>query len=177
MRAARRQEDEQLAREKQEAVTQAAKKAAEQEARATPQSDGQQHRRGGSEVDYGIDSPPHGHPTTMPSKPAKSKIAQSATTRLTPTPASSRAAKKLSGTPNIHSRASNMMEAVREVVLSMSRSLQTNPMILLRTLMFLVGLLLALSRRDVRDRIRRVTASGWGKVKATVGMGVKVSYI
>ncbi len=66
---------------------------------------------------------------------------------------------------------------MREVVLAVARALKTNPLLLLRTLAFVVGLLAALSRADVRDRLRRITGAGWGKVKGTVGMGVKVSHI
>ena len=50
-------------------------------------------------------------------------------------------------------------------------------MLLLRFVLFLVGLVLALSRRDVKDRLGRITGSGWEKIRGTVGMGVKVSYI
>lgn len=56
---------------------------------------------------------------------------------------------------------------------SMGLSFKHNPMLLLRTLAFVVALVTILGRRDVKQRIKRV----WDKVRATVGMGVKVSYI
>ena len=50
-------------------------------------------------------------------------------------------------------------------------------MFLLQLLAFIVGLLVVISRKDVKDRVRRLLAQGWGKVRQTAGMGVKVSYI
>ena len=58
-----------------------------------------------------------------------------------------------------------------------SETVAGNPMSFARTLLFLLGLLVALSRQGVRERLRRITGAGWQKVKGTVGMGVKVSYI
>jgi hypothetical protein len=48
---------------------------------------------------------------------------------------------------------------------------------LMRMVIFLAALIVAFSRRDVRDRVGRLTGTGWDKIKGTVGMGVKVSYI
>lgn len=46
-----------------------------------------------------------------------------------------------------------------------------------RFLMFLFAFLILMSRRDMRVRLRRALAQSWGKVRQTVGMGVKVSYV
>ncbi|GAB7360134.1 hypothetical protein MBLNU230_g7897t1 [Neophaeotheca triangularis] len=46
-----------------------------------------------------------------------------------------------------------------------------------RFLMFLFAFLILISRRDLRMRLRRALAQSWGKVRQTVGMGVKVSYV
>jgi hypothetical protein len=46
-----------------------------------------------------------------------------------------------------------------------------------RLLMFFFAFLLLAARRDVRVRLRRALADGWDKVRRTVGMGVKVSYV
>jgi hypothetical protein len=42
---------------------------------------------------------------------------------------------------------------------------------------FVMGLLLLLSRKKVRERVAKVIGVAWAKVKATAGMGTKVSYI
>lgn len=46
-----------------------------------------------------------------------------------------------------------------------------------RLLMFLFAFLILASRRDIRVKLRRTLADGWDKVRRTVGMGVKVSYV
>ena len=46
-----------------------------------------------------------------------------------------------------------------------------------RLLMFFLAFLLLATRRDVRLRLRRALADSWDKVRRTVGMGVKVSYV
>jgi hypothetical protein len=59
----------------------------------------------------------------------------------------------------------------------MAESFRGNPMILLRTLAFIVALLLVLTRRDVKARVKKIIGNGWDKIRATAGMAVKVSYI
>lgn len=46
-----------------------------------------------------------------------------------------------------------------------------------RLLMFFFAFLLLASRRDIRVKLRRALGDGWDKVRRTVGMGVKVSYV
>ena len=46
-----------------------------------------------------------------------------------------------------------------------------------RLIMFVVAFLVLVARRDLRLRVKRAVEEGWVKVKRTVGMGVKVSYI
>lgn len=66
---------------------------------------------------------------------------------------------------------------LRNIVRHIQNSVAGNPTALLRTILFMLGLMLAVSRQDVRARIQRLTNSSWEKIKGTVGMGVKVSYI
>ncbi|OAA54069.1 peroxin 26 [Niveomyces insectorum RCEF 264] len=47
----------------------------------------------------------------------------------------------------------------------------------MRTLLFVLALLVVLGKQNMRERISRILGRGWNKVKATAGMGVKVSYI
>ena len=58
-----------------------------------------------------------------------------------------------------------------------SRNMNISSMLTLRFVMFLVAFLLIVARRDLRIKLRRAIDDGWTKVKSTVGMGVKVSYI
>ena len=63
------------------------------------------------------------------------------------------------------------------MVLEASRGITGNSMALFRLMMFLVAFLLILARRDLRMKLKRAIDDGWMKVKQTIGMGTKVSYI
>ena len=101
-------------------------------------------------------------------------------------PNSSRSPKKTQKKPQPHSsppptfyrRASSVLTNIQQMVLQASRNLTgNNSMALVRFLMFMVAFLLIIARRDLRLKVKRAAENGWVKVKQTVGMGVKVSYI
>lgn len=80
--------------------------------------------------------------------------------------------------PTLYRRASSMLTNIQQLVLQASRNLTSNnPMVLLRFLMFMVAFLLIIARRDLRLKLKRAIDTSWTKVKQTVGMGTKVSYI
>lgn len=79
--------------------------------------------------------------------------------------------------PTVLGRASALMAALQRSLLSLGSTMRANPMPFIRLLAFIFALLLAFARRDVRDRVARMRSQSWDKVKATVGMGVKVSYV
>lgn len=138
------------------------------------------HHRSDSETDYGIDNgqPPPDLPETKSSPPPPQpnvrpvKVSQSKPPRLPPIKAPRRSA-----TTGIYKRSLAIMSALQNMVSRMTESMSQNPMGLLRFVLFLVGLIVAFSRRDVKDRMGRLTGAGWDKIRKTVGMGVKVSYI
>ena len=66
---------------------------------------------------------------------------------------------------------------LRRLVQHIRQSASKNPLSFLRMLLFILGIVMALGRQDVRERVARITNTGWHKVKGTIGMGVKVSYI
>lgn len=127
-----------------------------------------------TEKDYGIDSPKSLPPRRIPS----------------PSPPISTSKKPpSSSTFGISSPSSyikqtlTLLTAIQNAIIhSLSSSktikfLSSNPLALLRFVLFLLGLILALSRPGVRDRLRRGMKEGWEKLRRTVGMGVKVSYL
>lgn len=71
----------------------------------------------------------------------------------------------------------SIISNLQNLLLNLTQSLSNSPMVLLRFVFFLVALVLALSRHDVREGLARILASSWNKLRGTVGMGVKVSYI
>ena len=138
------------------------------------------HKRSDSEKDYGIERSPsaqvNGNPRTVALKETikSAKAAQSNRAQLSPT---SRTPPKKTNQQSLYRRSAALLAAVQHLVSNMAQSMSNNPMVLLRTVLFLVGVILTFSRRDVRERLRRMTDSSWDKVRRTVGMGVKVSYI
>ncbi|KAI9665122.1 MAG: hypothetical protein M1831_002132 [Alyxoria varia] len=66
---------------------------------------------------------------------------------------------------------------VQKGIMSMAQSLRAHPLKLIRMLALLIAFLMALSRRDLRDRLLEAQNKSWTKLKQTVGMGTKVSYI
>lgn len=102
----------------------------------------------------------------------------------TPQPASSQSSrtsrtpkKSMSPPPGFYNRASTLISNLQSLISNTAQSMTANPMAFLRTLLFLIVFGLALGRRDLRERILRIIRNAWDKVRRTVGMGVKVSYI
>ena len=132
-----------------------------------------------SNRDYGIEEASTGKGETKPTNNVNLQNAQPpdrSRTKLSPTIRPSSTSKN-PATKGVYTRGVAMLVALQDIVHNVTQSMSQNPMILLRTIMFLVSVILAFSRRDVKDRISRITGIGWEKVRGTVGMGVKVSYI
>jgi DNA polymerase III alpha subunit (gram-positive type) len=78
---------------------------------------------------------------------------------------------------SLYARAGAIFTAVQTLILGTTRSLRSNPMLLLRTSLFILVFALAFGRRDLRERVKRILSQTWAKIRGTIGMGVKVSYI
>lgn len=170
-----RQED-QLRRDLEEAR----KLRAENEEREKKRLEEERARRQGSEIDYGIDTKSVGGSSS-------GKVRRNRTSSGGSASGASRAGRPGSGvSPNknkavvptsLGARAAVIFANVRGIIERMSLTLHTNPMLLMRFLAFIMGLILMFGKKNMRERIARIMASSWNKVKATAGMGVKVSYI
>lgn len=80
--------------------------------------------------------------------------------------------------PNtILNRSMTWLITLQKLISNTALHMSQNPAGLLRFVLFLVAIIAAFGRRDLRQRIRRLAGGGWDKVRQTVGMGVKVSYI
>ncbi|EAW14550.1 protein pex26 [Aspergillus clavatus NRRL 1] len=172
--ALQREKDAELERQMREEERRRAEEAAEAE-----RLEQKAHRRSNSEVDYGIEkNRPNGAAKgkggKSPEKSSGGKPSSSTGRTAFSPPASSKNVKK-TGKPARSNRA--LTKVLRNVVQYFSKTVAGNPLSLARTLLFILGLIMALSRQNVRERLRRITDSGWQKIKGTVGMGVKVSYI
>lgn len=136
------------------------------------------HHRSESETDYGIDGakPSPAASTTRP-QPSNHILRPAKAIQSRPSHSSSSNYPRKPPTTGIYKRSLALMSAFQHMISNMTNQISQNPMGLLRFVMFLMGLIVALSRRDVKDRLGRLTGAGWDKIKRTVGMGVKVSYI
>lgn len=129
-------------------------------------------KREGSEVDYGIEQTPNS------ARSSNSRLSKpSPTHRTAAQSANSRHNGKPSGPLTLTARASMIMSRFRAIIDELSIALNSNPIVLTRFLVFIAGLLLMLGNKGLRQRVNRVLGASWGKIKATAGMGTKVSYI
>lgn len=85
--------------------------------------------------------------------------------------------KSSSSPPTLLAQAQRVILALSALARNITGSISRNPTALLRFLIFVTAFLMAVSQKQVRERVKRITSKGWDKVKATVGMGTKVSYI
>lgn len=148
------------------------REAEEAAAAAKAQSNG--HKRNTSETDFGIEkSRAQGSPKSRGKGSDRSLNGKSKTSLSS----GAKNVKKQDKAEPRGRQTQAVATALRNLFRHIVQTVSGNPMSLVRTLLFLIGILMAMSRQDVRDRVRRVTDGAWQKVKATVGMGVKVSYI
>jgi hypothetical protein len=177
-REVQRREEEQLQRD----IEEARRKRAENEEREKQQleQDRMSNKKATSEVDYGIErTHPNGsangstkaHSAKGGSKPRRSNAAS-----VSHPSRPSVSGKKIVPLSLVQ-RAGLFVANLRKLLDVMASSLKGNPMYLLRILAFIIALLLILGRRDVKERVKRIMGASWDKVRATAGMGVKVSYI
>lgn len=139
-------------------------------------------RKGDSEIDYGIDdtSSHHAAPSTSNTKrqssPSKKLNPKSKSSLSKQSPKTSKSLDKKPSV-SIISRTSAIFTHLQNVLREISLSWSRNPMVLIRMLAFIVAILALLGKKDLRKRIQAIMSKGWDKVRATAGMGVKVSYI
>lgn len=144
-------------------------------------------RREGSEIDYGIDTKnTGGASSTGKARRKRAPTGASGASGGASRPARSVRGSAAGGSPNkskavapasFGARAALMFANVRAMIERMGMSLQTNPMLMMRFLVFIIGLSLMFGKKNMRERIARVMGNSWNKVKATASMGAKVSYI
>ena len=153
-----------------------------------PGQSGSIHRRTSSEVDYGIEKKPlsgDAFPTVDKLGSAPLSNAASAAvlgrSQLPPSANGSRSRNMRRSPPkrpatyvqHLRNRFRLLQDLLRNIVTSFG----ANPTRLLKMLVSVLAIIMALSRRDIRERAKRILGGGWDKVRNTVGMGVKVSYI
>jgi hypothetical protein len=155
--------------------------------RRPPEPNGGFHRRTSSELDYGIEKSHPNDPSTpsnvdkSPNAAKPKSIAAIGRTQFSPPPETPkrRPVRKSphSQANGVFRQARQLVHALQSLVRNLAGAVRSNPTVLLRTFLFALAILIAFSRREVRERVRRIVGSSWDKIRRTVGMGVKVSYI
>ena len=137
------------------------------------------HKRTDNEKDYGIEA-------SRPEKASKPQLSEGNGKAASGPPkyhiqlspnSHTHSVSDVRGRTSVYKKCLTIMYALQHLISSIAHSLSKDRMILLKTILFLTGLILAVSRRDSKERARGITRVGWDKIKGTVGMGVKVSYI
>ena len=117
--------------------------------------------------------------------PAKATPSPKPSSSSQPVPSAARPGSKKSPPhssppPTFYRRASSLITNFQHTIMQASRNLTNSQssMAVLRFVMFMLAFLLMITmRRDLRLKLQRATERGWMKIKQTVGMGVKVTYI
>ena len=78
---------------------------------------------------------------------------------------------------SLFNRASSLLALMHVLFSNAVYSLSANPLKLFRTLLFISAFSLAFGRRDLRERVRYILQAAWEKVRRTLGMGLKLSYV
>lgn len=169
-REEKQKQEEQLQKD----IEEARRLRAENEARERRRLDEERARREGSEVDYGIENTQN---TPTPGPRNKTRSVSGGSSLSKPGKSSLSKGKKVVAPPTFGARAAMIIANLRNVIEQMGASFKANPMLLMRLMAFVVGIIIMFGRRGIRERIQRILGTGWNKVKATAGMGVKVSYI
>ena len=118
------------------------------------------------------------HPPSSSRKSALSPI--STTPRPLSRPFSSQSKRTPAKSQKSLSQARLILRSLQNLFLNTSKSLSSirlNSQGMFQTFLFIAALLMALSSRVVREKVKAMIKMAWEKVRATAGMGVKVSYI
>lgn len=136
------------------------------------------HHRLPSEKDYGIDNPaPNTHSRSRSRRRSRTPIRSPPPPQPSQKPPVKPLLPPSSKPLNLNLNLNALKSQTLTLLLHAFQTLLHNPLRLLRFVLFLLALLAALSRREVRTRLRRMRGQGWEKVRGTVGMGVRVGYL
>ncbi|KAM0334334.1 hypothetical protein ACHAQA_001359 [Verticillium albo-atrum] len=169
---AQQEEEERLRRD----IEEAKRLRAENEERERKRLEDERSRREGSEVDYGIEKTPSHAGSGRGTRSGRTQSGSSG-------PSNSRGGtarpkpKSVVPAPGFGARATMVVSRLAGMIEQLGASFKANPMLLMRLIAFVVGLLLMFGQKNIRERLQRVLGNSWNKIKATAGMGVKVSYI
>jgi hypothetical protein len=170
-REERQRQEEQLQRD----IAEAKRLKAENEEKERKRLNEERQMRETSEGDYGIEQTPSfsGVGRAQPPGSPQNNVARPPR----PTGKSRSKAATTSGSTTITARATMILSRFRTLFESLASSFKGNPAVVMKLLVFTMGLLVMLGHKATRQRLEQIVGKAWAKVAATVGMGTKVSYI
>ncbi len=134
------------------------------------------HKRTSSEIDYGIEKEtPNGNaPKTQKPSSFTNNASASATGASHQSSVEAPKSRNMRRSPQKRPPAyfqplTNLFRILQNLVRTMTNSARSNPTILLRMLLSVLAIIMALSRRDIRERARNILGNGWNKVRKTIG--------
>ncbi|OQU99244.1 hypothetical protein CLAIMM_04906 [Cladophialophora immunda] len=95
----------------------------------------------------------------------------------TPRRPAARKNSKSSSQNTLTAQARQLFLALSNLVRNLATTLQKNPTAMLRFLLFVLAFVVAFSQKQIREKTREAARRAWEKLRRTLGMGVKVSYI
>lgn len=111
------------------------------------------------------------------SPPASSSVGRTPMSPPAHTPRQPARKAKASNQNSMLAQARQLFLALSNLARNLAGTISKNPTTLLRFVLFILAFVMAFSQRQVRERARKLLRTSWGKVRGTVGMGTKVSYI
>jgi len=123
--------------------------------------------------------PPQPIPSTASprSPPVPSSVSRTTLSPPAQTPRRPTRKSKASNQNTMLAQARQLFVTLSNLARNLAGTISKNPTSLLRFLLFILAFVMAFSQRQVRERARRMANTSWEKVRATIGMGTKVSYI
>lgn len=160
----RQQQQEQMERHRKETEARRLEQSRAEDERRKREEENRRQPRGSDEVFRKTSSSSNPRAAAQPPPNSSSRVSKPAKKAVKPP-------------PSFYHRASSALTSVQALILNTAHSMTANPLALFRTLLFLLAFALAFGRRDLRERILLLIRTAWEKVRRTIGMGVKVSYI
>ena len=132
-----------------------------------------------SEKDFGIDDSVQGSGPRITKKSLVQKgIKPETQPNVSPRAARPPSKPKRSKPPmGVQKKSFALVKIFYRLLAAITQSLRNHPAAIMRLVLLCTAVILTLRQNSVRAQFGRVTGAGWDRLKKTVGMGVKISYI
>ena len=130
-----------------------------------------------NEHDFGIDDSTHQPPTKAVGQEHSQERPQERAPRKSRASIGPKQPKPKKPPTSAQKRNSMLLNIFSRLLAALTRSLRDHPAAIMRLALIALAFIVALRQHAIRARLDQMTAVGWEKLRKTLGMGVKVSYI